>query len=439
MAEPLSALWIVPFAGLLGSIALFPLAAPHFWHQHYGKVAGLWTLAYLLPSGLLLGFDHALHDVAHALILEYIPFIALVGSLFIICGGVRIAGGITGTPAQNTALLAFGALLASLIGTTGAAILLIQPLLAANAWRARRTHLVIFFIILIGNLGGSLTPIGDPPLFVGFLLGVGFFWPTVNLLGPMLLCVVPLLVGFYLIDRRYVARETAAPPAVAEPLRIEGGINLVLVLGAVGAVLISGLWKPGVAFTVLGTPVAGENLARTLFLIGMAGLSLALTPRALRVANEFNWEPILEVAKLFLAIFLTITPVLAIIQAGANGVAAPMIAALAHEGQPIPAAYFWVTGALSAFLDNAPTYLVMFTLAGGDPETLTGPLANTLLAISAGSVFMGALTYIGNAPNFIIKSVAENRGVTMPSFFGYFAIAALLLLPLFALTTLVYF
>jgi Na+/H+ antiporter NhaD/arsenite permease-like protein len=439
VAEPLGAIWILPFAGLLLSIAVFPLAAPHFWHQHYGKVAAFWALAYLIPSAVLGGIGHALHDVSHALILEYIPFIALVSSLFIICGGVRIVGGITGTPAQNTALLAFGAALASLIGTTGAAILLIQPLLAANAWRTRRTHLVIFFIILIGNIGGALTPIGDPPLFVGFLLGVGFFWPTVNLLGPMLLCAVPLLAIFYLVDRRYAAREAGSPPAKAEPLRIEGRINLLLVLGVVGAVLVSGLWKPGVAFTVLGTPVAGENLARTLFLILMAALSLALTPRALRIANEFNWEPILEVAKLFIAIFLTIIPVLAIIHAGSNGVAAPMIAALSQDGQPIPAIYFWVTGALSAFLDNAPTYLVMFTLAGGDPEVLTGALSKTLLAISAGSVFMGALTYIGNAPNFIIKAVAENRGVTMPSFFGYFGLACLLLLPLFGLVTLVYF
>jgi Na+/H+ antiporter NhaD/arsenite permease-like protein len=439
MAEPLGAIWVLPFVGLLLSIAVFPLAAPHFWHQHYGKVAAFWALAYLIPSAVLGGISHALHDISHALILEYIPFIALVSSLFIICGGVRIVGGITGTPAQNTAILAFGAALASLIGTTGAAILLIQPLLAANAWRTRRTHLVIFFIILIGNIGGALTPIGDPPLFVGFLLGVGFFWPTVNLLGPMLLCAVPLLAIFYLVDRRYAAREAGAPPAKAEPLRIEGRINLLLVLGVVGAVLVSGLWKPGVAFTVLGTPVAGENLARTLFLILMAALSLALTPRALRIANEFNWEPILEVAKLFIAIFLTIIPVLAIIHAGSKGVAAPMIAALSQDGQPIPAIYFWVTGALSAFLDNAPTYLVMFNLAGGDPETLTGPLAKTLLAISAGSVFMGALTYIGNAPNFIIKAVAENRGVAMPSFFGYMGVACLLLLPLLGLVTLVYF
>jgi len=439
MSEPLSALWTIPFAGLLTSIAVFPLIAPHFWHQHYGKVAAFWTLVYLIASTLSGGIDHALHDVAHALILEYIPFIALVAALFVVCGGVRIVGGIRGTPAQNVAVLAFGALLASLIGTTGAAILLIQPLLAANAWRARRTHIVIFFIILIGNIGGALTPIGDPPLFVGFLLGVGFFWPTMNLLGPMLLCAFPLLAVFYLIDRHYVAQEAGTPPAIAKPFRIEGGINLVLVLGVVGAVLASGLWKPGVAFTVLGTPVEGENLARTLFLILMAGLSLALTPRALRIANEFNWEPILEVAKLFIAIFLTITPVLAIIHAGPNGVAAPMIAALSQDGQPIPAIYFWVTGALSAFLDNAPTYLVMFNLAGGDPEVLTGPLAKTLLAISAGSVFMGALTYIGNAPNFIIKAVAEHRGVAMPSFFGYLGLSSLLLLPLFGLLTLVYF
>lgn len=437
--EPLSALWAIPFCGLLISIAAFPLIAPHFWHSHYGKVAAFWAAAYLLPSAILGGVEHAIHDVAHAMILEYIPFIALVASLFIVCGGVRIVGGMNGVPRENVALLAFGTLLASLIGTTGAAILLIQPLLAANAWRKRRTHLVIFFIILIGNIGGALTPIGDPPLFVGFLNGVNFFWPSLNMLGPMLFCALPLLAVSYLTDRWFLAREQGRPLAAAAPFRIQGGINLLLVLGIVAAVLISGLWKPGVAFTLLGTPVEGENLARTLFLILMAALSWVLTPRALRVANDFTWEPILEVAKLFVAIFLTIIPLLAIIHAGADGVAAPMIAALAKDGQPIPAIYFWVTGGLSAFLDNAPTYLVMFNLAGGDPETLMGPLAKTLLAISAGSVFMGALTYIGNAPNFIIKAVAENRGVAMPSFFGYLAIAALLLLPLFGLQTLLYF
>ncbi len=439
MQTPLSALWMLPFAGLLTSIAVFPLVAPHFWHRHYGKVAAFWTFAYLIPSAGAHGAGHALHDVLDAMILEYIPFIALVATLFIVCGGVRIVGGMAGAPRQNLAVLGFGTALASVIGTTGAAILLIQALLAANAWRTRRTHLVIFFIILVGNIGGALTPIGDPPLFVGFLKGVDFFWPTVNLLAPMLLCAVPLLAISYLVDRHYHAKETGRPPAKTAAMRVEGGFNLLLVLGVVSAVLISGLWRPGPAFAVMGVLVETENLARTLFLILMAALSWVLTPQALRRANDFSWEPILEVAKLFAAIFITIIPVLAVIQAGADGVAAPLIAALSKDGQPIPAIYFAVTGGLSAFLDNAPTYLVFFNLAGGDPATLTGPLAKTLLAISAGSVFMGALTYIGNAPNFIIKAVAENRGVAMPSFFGYLGVASLLLLPLFALVALVYF
>lgn len=435
----LSAFWLLPFAGLLTSIAIMPLIAPKIWHSHYGKIAALWTAAYLVPSALTFGVGPMLHDVAHAVILEYIPFILLVAALFIISGGVRLIGGMAGSPTQNLGVLAFGTILASVIGTTGAAILLIQALLVANSWRIHRTHLVIFFIILVGNIGGSLSPIGDPPLFVGFLKGVDFFWPTVNMLAPMLVCAIPLLALFYLVDRRYHAREAGRPPAQTEPFRMEGGINLLFVAGVVGAVLVSGVWQPGPAFSVMGIPVETESLARALFLILMAGLSWMLTPQALREANEFSWEPILEVAKLFMAIFITIIPVLAIIAAGHNGVAAPLIDVMSHNGQPIPAFYFWVTGGLSAFLDNAPTYLVFFNLAGGDAEALTGPLSKTLLAISAGAVFMGALTYIGNAPNFIIKAIAENRGVAMPSFFGYFAVASLLLLPLFVLVTLIFF
>jgi Na+/H+ antiporter NhaD/arsenite permease-like protein len=434
--------WAMPFAGILLSIAIFPLVAPSFWHHHFGKVSAVWALAFLLPFAVVFGYDLALFEAVHTALLEYFPFIILLLALFTVTGGLRVRTNLQGTPAFNTGLLTLGTALASWMGTTGAAMLLIRPLLRANAWRRHRVHVMVFFIFLVANIGGSLTPLGDPPLFLGFLKGVDFFWPTVHMFWPMVLVASILLVVFYGLDQAMVRREgrPVPPRAHDQPtFRVEGTINILLLAGVVLAVLMSGVWQPGISFTVYHVEVQLQNLVRDLLLLGISGLSWALTPKQTRLANDFSWFPIIEVAKLFAGIFITIIPAIAILRAGTDGSLAAVINMVTEGGEPVDAAYFWATGILSSFLDNAPTYLVFFNTAGGSAEQLMGPLASTLLAISAGAVFMGANTYIGNAPNFMVRAIAEEGGVRMPSFFGYMAWSCGILLPLFAVVTFVFF
>ncbi|MCY1363778.1 putative citrate transport [compost metagenome] len=303
--------------------------------------------------------------------------------------------------------------------------------------------MVVFFIFLVANVGGGLTPLGDPPLFLGFLKGVDFLWTVEHMAAPVALLAAALLAIFYAVDRYFYAREDellADDPTPDSPLRLHGKWNLLLLAGVVGAVLLSGLWKPGVRFDVMGTPVELQSLVRDGLLIGLALVSLAITAKPVRAGNEFDWAPMLEVGKLFAGIFVTIAPAIAILRAGSDGQLAGLVALVSGpDGAPREAMYFWLTGALSGFLDNAPTYLVFFNLASGDAQTLMQQLPGTLLAISMGAVFMGALTYIGNAPNFMVKAIAEQRGVKMPSFFGYMAWSCAILLPLFGLLSLMFF
>jgi Na+/H+ antiporter NhaD/arsenite permease-like protein len=277
-------------------------------------------------------------------------------------------------------------------------------------------------------------------LFIGFLKGVDFFWTTRALALPTLVLAGTLLTIFYVLDRHFWRSENAAPPAVYTPLGIDGAFNFTLIAGVVGGVLLSGIWKPGIAFDIAGTPLELQDLVRDLMLVGLALLSIALTPRPVRDANAFQWEPIAEVAKIFAGIFLTIIPVIAMLHAGRSGPLAAIVDLVTDgaTGQPRRMMYFWMTGLLSAFLDNAPTYLVFFNLAGGDATELMGPLKLTLAMISAGAVYFGALTYVGNAPNFMIKAIAESRDVKMPSFFAYLGYAAVVLLPLFGIITWIY-
>ncbi|MFS8039059.1 sodium:proton antiporter [Xanthobacter sp. AM11] len=441
----LSPLWALPFAGMLLSIALFPLLAGHFWHHHYGKVALFWGLAFAAPFALTYGFPATAHEVVHTALLEYIPFIILLFALFTVSGGILITGNLKGTPEVNTAILAIGTVIASLIGTTGASMVLIRPLLRANDGRRHNVHTVVFFIFLVSNIGGSLTPLGDPPLFLGFLKGVNFFWTTTHLFHDTAVVVGLLIVAYYLLDRFLYARDVKPPLPVdptpdTEGIGMRGAQNLALLGGIIGAILLSALWKPGISFDIYGTHLELQWVVRDVLLVGLALASLAITPQLLRERNGFDWEPIREVAKLFAAIFLTIIPVIAILKAGSRGAFAPLVELVTGaDGQPVNVWYFWLTGSLSAFLDNAPTYLVFFNLAGGDPHQLMGPLAVTLEAISAGAVFMGALTYIGNAPNFMVLSIARHRGVKMPSFFGYMLWSFGFLIPCFVLLTLLYF
>ena len=441
----LSPVWIVPFLGILLSIALIPLTAPSFWHHHFGKTAAFWALAFVVPFVATFGLGSALREIVHTLLAEYLPFMILLFALYTVTGGIHVRSHLRATPAINTALLALGTGLASVMGTTGAAMLLIRPLLRANEHRRHKAHLVIFFIFLVANIGGSLTPLGDPPLFLGFLKGVDFFWTTRTMFWPALTTALFLLAVFYALDLWFCRRageESAlrSDPKPGSRLSVEGKVNFVLLAAILGCVLASGLWKPGLEITVYGTTRELQGVLRDLALLAIAWASWQLTPRSVRRAHHFEWGPIVEIAKLFAAIFLTIIPAIAILRAGNEGVMAPLLAVVSDaSGAPIDARYFWMTGALSSFLDNAPTYLVFFNLAGGDAAALMGPMATTLAAISAGAVFMGAMTYIGNAPNFMVKSIAESRGVKMPSFLGYLVWSALILLPIFAVVTLMFF
>ncbi|MDO5692460.1 MAG: sodium:proton antiporter [Pseudomonadota bacterium] len=439
----LSLLWAVPFVGILLSIAIWPLAGPMFWHHHFGKIAAAWALAFLLPFAAVFGIAAAGAGLVHALLAEYIPFILLLTALFTVSGGIYIRGNLHGTPLLNTGILLVGGILASFMGTTGASMLLIRPLIRANDNRKSCAHVVIFFIFIVSNIGGSLTPLGDPPLFLGFLKGVTFFWTAAHIWPDTLLLMVVLLVMFFLLDTWMYKKEGVAP---ADPtpddhrFGFDGAVNFLLLGCVVALVLMSGIWKPGVVFNVFGTDVALPGLVRDLGMIVVTIISLAITPKDVHDSNQFNWEPMKEVAKLFAGIFLTIIPVIAMLQAGTDGPFGAVVRAVTNaDGTPNPAMYFWATGMLSGFLDNAPTYLVFFNTAGGDPVQLMGPLATTLAAVSAGSVFMGALTYIGNAPNLMVKAIAEDRGVKMPSFFGYMAWSFGILLPLFVVLTLLFF
>ena len=441
----LSVIWAIPFAGILLSIAILPLVASNFWHHNFGKVSAFWAILLLLPMVVKVGFSVTVYELLHVFLLEYIPFIILLLALFTIAGGVRIKGSLRGTPVLNLTILIIGTLLASWMGTTGAAMLLIRPLIRANSWREKKTHVVIFFIFLVANVGGSLTPLGDPPLFLGFLKGIDFFWTTSAMFLPMMVVSIILWILFYFIDSFYMKQEPnrTAPleEAEYEKLGLEGSNNLIILGFAVGAVLMSGIWNPHISFSVYHVEVELQNLSRDLLLVALTFTSWSLTSTEIRKRNQFTWFPIQEVAKLFAGIFVTIIPAIAILKAGKEGALSSIVGTVSTSaGDPINVAYFWATGILSSFLDNAPTYLVFFNTAGGDPIELMGDLHQTLLAISAGAVFMGANTYIGNAPNFMVKAIAEEQGIEMPSFFGYMIKYSIpILIPIFFLVSWIFF
>src|SRR5262245_12256574 len=435
--------WALPFIGILLTIATGPLLFPRLWHNHYGKLAFAWGTLTLTPMAALYGLPTAVAALAHAFFAEYLSFIVLLFALYVVAGGILVTGNLRGTPYVNTGIIGFGTLIASVVGTTGAAMILIRPLIRANAARLNNVHVIVFFIILVANVGGALSPLGDPPLFVGFLRGVDFFWttqhlilPTVMVAGLVLLAFVALDVWYYRQDRLVTTVGETVPPV---ELRVRGLINLLLIAAIIAAILGAAWWKPGIVFDVHGTKVELQNALRDALLIFIALLSLWLTPEEHREANDFTWDPILEVAILFAGIFVCIIPVLAALEAGRDGAFAWLLNAVtAGAGDPYDVAYFWLCGTLSAVLDNAPTYLVFFELAGGDAAWLMGPLATTLAAMSMGAVYMGALSYIGNAPNLMVYAIAVERGVKMPSFVGYIVWAALILTPALGLVTFVF-
>ena len=438
----MSLLWVIPFAGLLLCIATGPLLFHHVWEHHYGKISAFWAAMVIIPLYLSFDASAATKGIAFAMLLEYVPFIILLFALYTVAGGIFVRGNIHGSPLTNTAILASGTILASFVGTTGASMVLIRPIIRANDNRAHNVHVVVFFIFLVSNVGGALTPLGDPPLFVGFLKGISFFWTTTNLFAETVLVAGILLALFYAYDSYLYKKEGVIAPdrTPDSKVRIMGLESLVFVAIIIGAVLLRAEWKPGISFKVLGVDLALQDIASNLIMLAAAYASLKFARKEYREANGFNWGPILEVAKLFAGIFVCIVPVLAILAAGKGGAAAPLVALVTNpDGSPNNVMYFWLTGVLSSFLDNAPTYLVFFELAGGNPQELMGKLAITLAAISTGAVYMGANTYIGNAPNFMVYAIAKDMGVKMPSFFGYMLWSGAILIPIFVLVTFVFF
>ncbi len=445
------ALWTtIPFLGILLSIALFPLIAPHFWHKHFPKVSAFWALLFAIPF-LIAYKDQAIYQILHIYLLDYIPFIILLWGLFTVSGGILVKGTLKGTPVVNVLLILIGTLLSSWIGTTGSAMVMIRPLIRANEHRKHKVHLIVFFIFLVANIGGSLTPLGDPPLFLGFLHGVSFFW-TFNLFPDMMVASGILLILLYAFDTYYYRKEKNLPtdPEEKSPIRIEGAYNFLMLGGIIVGVLFSGfVHLPHV--NVFGVHMAIQGIVRDVWIVFMGLLSLKLTSKEIREGNGFSWFPIQEVAYLFAGIFMTIIPALAILQAGDKGAFAALVNAVKE-----PSHYFWVTGGLSSFLDNAPTYLTFFNSAlgklgltemqireafiAGDVTTKFPEFLSYLKAISVGAVFMGANTYIGNAPNFMVKSIAEESGISMPSFFGYILKYSLpILIPVFIIITIIFF
>lgn len=431
----------LPFVIILLCIALLPLihSTEHWWHQNKNKfivsgVLATFTLIYYLFRET--GFHHAAPGWAtlglvlqHAVLDEYIPFIVLLFSLYTISGGIQLRGDVQATPRTNVIFLAAGAGMASFIGTTGASMLLIRPLLQTNAERKNIRHTVIFFIFLVSNIGGSLLPIGDPPLFLGYLRGVPFLW-TLTLLSPWAASCLLLLAVYYVWDSLLYRRE---PPVERfldeshiEPLRVRGLLNFIWLFGVVLSVA---LLVPGKEF--LGRFFVVPDYLREGAMLTFVGIAWVTSSPRIRKENRFNFFAIIEVAALFIGVFITMQVPVEILH-----VKGPEL------GLTEPYQYFWATGILSSFLDNAPTYIVFFetasSLPAGEVTTVAGVAEPLLIAVSLGAVFMGANSYLGNGPNFMVKSIAEQSGVKMPSFFGYMIYSVLILFPVFILVTFIF-
>ena len=442
-------LWLcIPFACLLLCIAIIPLVKGEWWEKYRPFAVIFWSLLFIIPFAVKYGAGTAAETVLECLVNDYLTFIVLLFGLFCVAGNITVEGSLVGSPRVNVILLGIGTFLSSWIGTTGASMLLVRPVIKMNSWRRNKAHIMVFFIFLISNMGGSLTPIGDPPLLMGFSRGVPFFW-SIRFFPILLLNMIILLTVLYFIDKRAYRKDIAAGymPEIKEnePLiRFEGLHNIIFIVIIV-AVILSGV-LPDVSFfqnaagEVISIPIFGEvklaitSLIEVVMILLAAFLSFKTTNAEIRKKNHFTWGAIQEVAVLFIGIFITMQPALMILKSAG-----------AELGLTHPSQMFWVTGALSSFLDNTPTYLVFLTTAGsmGFVSGLTTALgvvpAKMLTAISCGAVFMGAITYIGNAPNFMVKSISDENGVKMPSFFGYIVWSLCCLVPVFLIDTLLFF
>ena len=441
--ENISLLFSIPFLGMLLSIAVMPLIAGEWWEKKKQYIVIMWSVLFLIPFAAVFSFGTMAETLCKIVFEDYITFIILLFGLFCVAGNISIKGNFKGTPKMNVILLLVGTLLAGWIGTTGASMLMIRPIMEANAWRKRRAHTIVFFIFMVANLGGCLTPVGDPPLLMGFMRGVPFFW-SLRLFPLLVLNAAVLLCLYFIIDTVQYKKEIAAgnKPEDEEKgirLKVEGKHNVIFIVMIIIAVILSGMLPNYEAFAG-GIHIIGEvelgfaAIIEIIIILVAAFLSMKTTKKEVRSANHFTWGPIQEVAILFIGIFITMEPALLFLES--HG---------ASLGLTQPWQMFWVTGILSSFLDNTPTYLVFLTTAGtlgatSGIVTTVGTIAPTMLmAISAGAVCMGANTYIGNAPNFMVKSIAEEGGIKMPSFFGYMKWSFGILIPLFVLDMIVFF
>lgn len=444
-------LWLcIPFAGLLLCIAVFPLVKEAWWEKNRPYAVIFWSLLFIIPFAVMFGAGEALETVLECIINDYLTFIVLLFGLFCVAGNITMEGDLAGSPRVNVLLLAVGTLLSSVIGTTGSSMLMVRPIIKMNSWRKRRSHIMVFFIFLVSNIGGCLTPIGDPPLLMGFSRGVPFFW-SLHLFPVLVVNMIVILTIFYWMDRRNYRKDIAdgLMPDISGPgnkiIRFEGLHNLIFIVMIIAAVILSGVLPDMAMFQnaageVLGIHIFGEvtltipSLIEVCIILVAALLSFKTTNPEIRKKNHFTWGAIQEVAVLFIGIFITMQPALKILK-----VMGPNL------GITKPFQMFWITGALSSFLDNTPTYLVFLTTAGsmnfaqGIATTLGIIPQKMLLAISCGAVFMGANTYIGNAPNFMVKSISDENGIRMPSFFGYLFWSIRILIPVFLLDTVLFF
>lgn len=425
---------LIPFILMLLSIAVIPVVSEKFWDNNRNKL--IISLILSIPTIIWLVINGMTHELEHALLFDYVPFIILLFALFVVTGGIFVDGDIEATPKNNTILLTIGTILASFMGTTGAAMLLIRTLIKINSERKHKTHSIMFFIATVANAGGLLTPIGDPPLFMMYLRGVPFDW-FFRLAPEWFLTNSLLLIIYFLLDRYYYAKEDKESidkdKVELQPLKIVGNLNFLWLLGIILAVAFI---NPNYF------PIFKENhylaFVREAVILVFAGLSILLTKKAIRKANNFNWHPIEEVAFLFFGIFTTMVPAIAYLEHHAS-----------EFGISSPLSFYYSTGILSAFLDNTPTAVTFYSLSLGlvnefpqqfaGMDLIAGIPVSIMIAISLSSVFFGGMTYIGNGPNFMVKAIAEKDGVKMPHFFGYmYKFSLIFLLPIFILVQLLF-
>lgn len=417
-----------PYIVLMLTLALCPLLLPKIWHTFEKPILvaiGLWALVVIVRVE---GVSQAMHSISHMFAHEYVAFLTILFALYVVAGGIHVQFNVSDSLKNNLFILLSGAILANFIGTTGASMVLIRPFLKLNHNRPYKTHLGVFFIFIVANIGGSLTPLGDPPLFLGYLEGVDFWWTLQHGWAPFIIAITFCLCIFALIDRTKNKHTISQRHDVG--ITIEGGINFILMLAIVAITLLAPRLSGDSVITVMGTEISWQDIVRDVGYVAVGLLSLRMTPKHIHHQQHFNFEPLKEVSRVFLVIFLSLIPVSDMLRSGTCGPFCALFNFVHAQGIPVDVNYFWAAGGLSAFLDNAPTYLLFFKMAGGNAEVLMHQLPSTLLAISLGSVYMGAMSYIGNAPNFMVRSIAKQSGIEMPSFAGYMVWSCAILLPL---------